>query len=559
MTPTIIFFDPQNKNWFQFKQPFKICSAHSIQEVLPLLANVEQLVEKGYAAAGFISYEAAPAFDKALKTRRLSGFPLCWFTVCKTTAPVELTAYPRKTYRMEEWVPTIEAARYRHDIRRIKAAIAAGETYQVNYTYRLLSAFRGDPFSFFLDLLENQQTDYAAYLDIGPTVVCSVSPELFFDLNGDRIYAKPMKGTAPRGRFLDEDLVRAEKLQRSLKNRAENIMIVDMIRNDLSRIAMTGTVAVDTLFDIERYPTALQMTSTVSARTEHSLTRIFRALFPCASITGAPKPRTMELIKLLETTPRKLYTGAIGFMLPGRSARFSVAIRTVLIDRRSGRAEYGVGGGIVWDSDANDELAESMTKARVLAERRPVFGLLETLRWTRDEGYFLLDYHLRRLKLSADYFNYPFDADEIKRRLNRMISGYTGKPRRVRLVVNPGGTISCRSAPFDPTSGSSIVKLKFSPVRVNSLNPLLYHKTTSRDFYQTARDQVENCDDVIFLNERNEITETAIYNIVIRRKGKLVTPATRCGLLPGTFRAWLLDRQEISQAVIRRRDCEEAS
>ena len=331
-------------------------------------------------------------------------------------------------------------------------------------------------------------------------------------------------------------------------------MIVDMIRNDLSRIATTGSVAVSALFDIERYPTALQMTSTVTARSNQSVSRILSALFPCASITGAPKPRTMEIIKHLETTPRKLYTGAIGFMMPGRIARFSVSIRTALIDRMSGRAEYGIGGGIVWDSDEREEFEESLTKARVLSEKRSAFGLLETLRWTPAKGFILLDYHLKRMRDSANYFDYPFDADEIGKKLDLAAAHFANRPQRVRLILDRSGEISCQSADLNPWSGDGPVRLKFALLRSDSSNSLLYHKTTCRDFYQRAKNQVDDCDDVLFLNERDEVTETCIYNIVIRMNGRLLTPAIDCGLLPGTFRAWLLDQKKISEAIIRRED-----
>ncbi len=559
MAKQILIFDPSQRTWIRFQSPFQILAAYTAAEVLPLLDAVERQVDAGHFAAGFISYEAAPAFDDALRTRPPENFPLCWFALCRSVAAVDLASCRRRTYRAEPWVPTIGPEKYRRDIEAIKAAIAAGDTYQVNYTYRLHSRISGDSFSFFLDLLNSQRTDYAAYLDTGAFQILSVSPELFFELNGDRIGSKPMKGTAPRGRLLAEDLENAEKLHRSGKNRAENVMIVDMIRNDLSRIARTGCVAVDSLFDIERYPTAWQMTSTVSARTDKSFSRILKALFPCASITGAPKPRTMEIIRRLETTPRKIYTGAIGYLLPGRVARFNVAIRTVLIDKPSGLAEYGIGGGIVWDSEEHEEFAESLTKARVLSDRRPGFALLETLRWTPEAAYFLREYHLERLKNSAAYFDYPFDDAKIIARLDQAAEQFPPTPQRVRLLLARNGEITCQAAALDVRPHPAPVRLKLARRRVDSRDPMRYHKTTDRDFYLAAKRQAGECDDVIFLNERSEVTEGCIYNIVIRLQGRLVTPAVQCGLLPGTFRAWLLDRGKIAEGIVRLKDLETAS
>ena len=282
---------------------------------------------------------------------------------------------------------------------------------------RMHASIERDPFYLFLQLTDAQQSSYGAYLNTGRYAICSASPELFFELDGDRLRSRPMKGTASRGQTLAADRIQAERLHHSVKNRAENVMIVDMVRNDMARVAEIGSVRVLRLFEIERYPTVLQMTSTVECRTRASLPEIFTALFPCASVTGAPKIRTMQIIRDLEPGPRGVYTGAIGFVAPGRRARFNVAIRTVVVDTVAGEAEYGTGSGIVWESDSAEEYQECRLKARILTVMPRAFDLLESLLWTPESGCFLLERHLDRLRDSAEYFDFPFDERKIRTQL----------------------------------------------------------------------------------------------------------------------------------------------
>jgi len=395
-----------------------------------------------------------------------------------------------------------------------------------------------------------QKTRYAAYIDAGSFALCSASPELFFNLDGHDLTLRPMKGTAARGITLSEDKSQAEWLYHSIKNRAENVMIVDMIRNDAGRIAETGSVHVPGLFTIEKYPTVWQMTSEVAARTGVSLCDIMAALFPCASITGAPKPSTMKIIAELETTPRHAYTGCIGFIAPGRRAQFSIGIRTVIIDRETDQAEYGVGGGIVWDSDIRDEYEECRVKASLLSEKRPDFSLLETLLWAPDSGYFLSDYHIRRLKDSAEYFDFPVSEESVREKLGEVSNSFSRDTfYKVRLLVSRDGSIDCESVPVELTQ-SEPVRVQLSSEAINSDNPFLYHKTTFRQVYETAMKNCPACDDVILYNERGEVTETTIANIVVQCNGKRITPPVRCGLLGGTFRSWLLDQGEVEEGVV---------
>ncbi len=385
MNPFLLLRDASRAEWLSFENPLEVISVSTVDEIIPALRRVERLVEEnGWYAAGFVSYEAAPAFDPAFTVRAPGGLPLLWFGLYSEprSSPTLLPAPTDAGFAFETWSSSVMRPAYDAAIDKIKTHIANGETYQVNYTYRLGSQFTGNPWSLFAAMLQAQPVEYPAYIDIGRHVICCASPELFFQRNGDHVTCRPMKGTAPRGRTLAEDEANAAALRASPKQRAENVMIVDMLRNDLGRIARSGSVQVPALFQTERYQTLWQMTSTVTAQVSTSFAELFAVLFPCASITGAPKVRTMRIIAALEDTPRGVYTGVIGFLVPGRRAQFNVAIRSAVIDRETGHAEYGVGSGVVWDSTAGDEYAESLLKAKALTAPQTNFSLLETLRWT---------------------------------------------------------------------------------------------------------------------------------------------------------------------------------
>jgi len=364
--------------WLVCRAPRGTAVARTAAEVPDLLREVAAQTARGRVAAGFVAYEAAPAFDAALAVHRPRADetaaaapalpPAAWFGFYESVRPAARPpgAGRAAAWRAQPWRPTLSARAHAAAVARVKERIAAGDTYQVNLTLRLRSHLRGDPWAFFLALQRRQRSGCSAFIDTGEDVVASASPELFFRLDGERIVTRPMKGTSPRGRDAADDRRLAARLRASAKERAENVMIVDMMRNDLGRVARLGSVVVERLLAVERYPTVLQMTSTVTARTAAPLPELFAALFPCASVTGAPKPSTMGIIAQLETEPRGIYTGAVGCVLPGRRAQFNVAIRTVHIAAATGAAEYGVGGGIVWDSTAAAEYAECLAKAAVL-------------------------------------------------------------------------------------------------------------------------------------------------------------------------------------------------
>jgi para-aminobenzoate synthetase/4-amino-4-deoxychorismate lyase len=363
-----MFVIQDGPRWLQFEEPVRVVCVREPEEVLAALHEVETAVSTHHLyAAGFLSYEASAAFGLSVHPSGNDEPPLLWFGLYERLRPPRFQK-PRRSggYQLGEWQPGLNLESYHSAIAAIKAQIAAGNTYQVNFTFPLKASFQGEPWGLFSDLVMAQEGDYGAYVDTGRHVVCSASPELFFRLDGDVLTSKPMKGTAVRGLTLLEDDENAAWLQQSEKNRAENVMIVDMIRNDMGRVAEISSVQVPSLFDVERYPTVLQMTSTVTAKTKASLTEIFQAMYPCASITGAPKVSTMKIIRELEPESRGVYTGAIGFIAPDGIAQFNVAIRTVTVDREKETAVYHVGSGVVWDSDAQAEYEECLLKAKVL-------------------------------------------------------------------------------------------------------------------------------------------------------------------------------------------------
>jgi len=555
--------------WLHFQYPEKVLQIEQIEDVLPAIAEAER---SGLYAAGFISYEAAPAFDSALKTHAVDGFPLLMLGLFKAPDVLEdIKEVPGADFEIGTLKPSVTKSDFKMAIGEIKERIAEGATYQVNYTHRLNAEFEGDAWAFFYELVQGQKTEHAAYIETEDFAICSASPELFFSLSNGTITSRPMKGTAKRGLTLSNDWKQAEALQASEKDRAENIMIVDMIRNDIGRVAEAGSVETVSTYDVEKYPTVWQMTSTVRgelapeiSNNEDRITkieRIMKSLFPCASITGAPKAKTMEIIQSLEHTscglpsPRKIYTGSIGFISPQGEASFNVAIRTALI--QNGQLEFGVGGGIVWDSDAESEYEETLTKARVLTQPRPDFQLLETMLWEPESGIYLLNEHMQRLGKSAAYFDIPLDMHAVF----QCLQNFGDERLRVRLLVSRDGNSEVQtfalegracspSAPRTARRSVPTLRAAISKTPVNSQNVFLYHKTTHRDVYEHAKAAFPDHDEVILWNEKGEVTEGTFTNVVISKDGKKITPPVDCGLLGGTFREYLLKSEEIVEGIV---------
>ena len=552
----LVLRNDADRNWLEFTEPARILSTCRIDEVPTLVREIEQCVEQeGCHAAGFIAYEAAPAFDPSLPVTADGGFPLLWFGLFPRVTEIALPAPVEDAGPDLHWQPSLTREQYGRCLQTIRTYIGNGDTYQVNFTYRLRTTAAIDPWQLFLRIAGDGEAPFAGFVDTGDWAICSASPELFLRIDGDRIdgdliESRPMKGTAARGLWFEDDQAQREALVSSEKDRAENLMIVDMVRNDLGRVARSGTVRVPSLFRVERFPTLWQLTSTVTARTDAPLGRLLQATFPPASITGAPKRRTMEIIADLESAPRRIYTGSIGFIAPGRRAQFNVAIRTLLMHKPSGRLEYGVGGGIVWDSTSAGEYAESLTKTRVLRPGPRDFDLLETLRWSPVEGYGLLGYHLRRLLGSADYFGFAADPGRIREALEGHARGLLPAGTwRVRLLVSRTGGVRCESSPLDPESlGFADLVLARHPI--DWRDPFLYHKTTRRTRYEDALRDCPGSIDVLLYNERGEATESTLANLAAEIDGVLWTPPLRCGLLPGTRRAMMLETGLLAERIM---------
>lgn len=554
-----ILHDARARRWLEFTEPREVVIARHKGDVAQALRKVEEAVEcRGLHAAGFIAYEAAPAFDPALVTRPDGDFPLLWFGLYDApravAAPLSAVSGPLA----EAWTPTVAPAAYRRAFEHVRRHIGDGATYQVNFTLRLRAASVTDPWTLFARLVAAHEPAYAAYVETPDWIVCSASPELFFRLDGEAIECRPMKGTIARGRFVEEDLEHAAQLRASEKNRAENVMIVDMMRNDLGRIARRGSVTVPRLFELERYPTVWHLTSTVRAETDAPVSTILAALFPPASITGAPKARTMRIIADLEDDPRRAYTGAVGFIAPGRRAQFNVAIRTALIDRRRAIAEYGVGGGIVWDSRADDEYAECLTKARVLRVDAAPFDLVETMLWTPGEGFHRIDRHLGRLTRSAAYFAFDLDPGVARAALSRLAETLPPAAHRVRARCSRAGAVTAEASLFEPRDAAPR-RIAIATGPIDKSDVFLFHKTTRRRAYDEARARRGDADDVLLYNERGEVTESTIANVVVEMAGELLTPPVACGLLGGVHRAELLERGVVRERVLTLHDVRSAS
>ena len=553
-TGTVILYSPAEQRWLEFSRPVEIVGAEREDDVIPSLRLVEDSVRRrGLYAAGFISYEAAPGIDPVLRVRAGRQVPLTWFGLYERAETFQMPPDPGPPMASLDWQATVSWDDYARALEAIRGRIAAGLTYQVNYTYRLRAPFRGDPWSYFRRLAGGSASGYAAYIDTGRWAVCSASPELFFQLQDDAFESRPMKGTAPRGGTAREDEEAVRRLEESEKDRAENLMIVDMIRNDIGRVADVGTVAVPRLCGVERFPTVLQMTSTVTARVRASFSDVMSALFPCASITGAPKVSTMGIIAELETTPRGLYCGSIGCLVPGGDrprAQFNVAIRTVTIDRATGVAEYGVGGGILWDSDPVEEYRECEVKTRVLRHGTPVFELLEAILWTPSDGYYLLDRHMSRLGESARYFGIPLDPASVHEALDALPSRLAAEDHKVRVAVSRAGEVTVTAQPLAAIAKPAVQRVCLAGRPVSSADVHRYHKTSERGALDREIAEHAACDDVILWNENGEITESCTANVVADAGGVKITPPVSCGLLAGTFRAQILDEGAVKEGTL---------
>lgn len=537
----------------EFAEADKTLLATCTDEIAPLLAQAETYAREGCWIVGYISYEAAASFDPALKTRMPStGLPLACFTVYRKTAPNKRT---RGDWLCGPWRDILTRTEFDDAIAAIQLGINDGDYYQINFTTRLRANFLGDSLGFFDSLRRAQPSAYCAYLDFGRFQVCSVSPELFLDWDRDEkggtVTCRPMKGTAVRDKDALRDAAAARTLQESQKERAENLMIVDLVRNDLAKIAHTGTVKVPELFTVEALPSVWQMTSTVTCKGRAGVTLFdtLAALFPCGSITGTPKAAAMTAIAGLERAPRGIYCGAVGVIRPGGHAQFSVGIRTAIVDADNGTVECGVGSGIVSDSTPDGEHNEWQAKRVIFDQACPPYQLLETLRLHRGR-YWLKQEHLERMEHSALTLGFIFDNARIEAAL--ITAAQQHDEGRVRLLLGPDGDVRVEVLPINPLPPSPVIALARSAVQ--SSNPWLRHKTTRREPYDTLAVAEPGVFDTLLYNEHDELTEFIRGNLVVGLDGQLVTPPLACGLLPGVFRKVLLERKRIREQVVIRED-----
>lgn len=531
-----------------FSNPVDVIETSAPGEVGPCLDQVEKAAEAGRFAVGYLAYEAAAGLDSALPaTPSTPPGTLLWFGIYEAFQCTRMLPPPAADARPDaDWTAERDPRDYLRAVSTIRDYIAQGDCYQANFTFPFRSDSDWGHPDVFLRLLSEQGCAHGALIHTGTTVIVSASPEQFYQLRGHRIECRPMKGTASRGPSSREDAQQAQHLRSSPKDQAENIMIVDMIRNDLGRIARPGSVRTGPLFSVEPYPTVHQMTSRVEAETDAGLRDIMTGLFPCASVTGAPKKRSMELLRELEGSPRGIYTGCIGWVAPRRRHRFNVAIRTVVADVETGQSVFQTGSGVVWDSRPEKEYRECLSKTVFLHRCTPEFEVLETLR--SDDGVvFLLDRHIQRMSQSAAYFGFLHSPSRIR---SQLMSTAQDKPGSwmIRATLNHRGRLSVQATPIQ--GQDEIWPVALLPTPIDSNDPFLSHKTTHRTVYQNALDAFPNARDVLLMDENGLLTESCFGNIVLGFGGSYYTPTERPGLLPGTLRAEELENGRIQEKTL---------
>ena len=553
--PTVILDDatPGAERLLRFGAPLAVIQADVPGDVSAALRLIEAALGQGKHVAGWFGYELGHALEPHLAGLDWAKreMPLLWFGVfdMPETIDREVLETPCRAYAgplTHEW----DAAAYAERFARVHDYIEAGDIYQANLSFRSRFHFMGDPLALYLKLRGRAQAAHGAYIDDGRRQILSLSPEQFFEIDAKgRIMARPMKGTTARGTDELSDARAKAALAASPKDRAENLMIVDLVRNDVGRLALIGSVAVKDLFAVETYPTLHTMVSTVTAQMKPAtrVAQIVRALFPCGSVTGAPKIRAMEIIREVEASPRGLYCGAIGYFAPDGSAKFNVAIRTIAIEGGQGR--LGIGGAVVQDSTASSEYAECLLKARYFTGGREPIGLIETLRF--ENGFVRLERHLARMEASARVFRLPFDRKTAIAALQGTVVPGNGGPLRVRLTLDERGVFACTVVPLGPAAPRWSYAI--SPYHTRSDDLLLRHKTTWRSFYDAEQQRLATtvgCDEAVFVNERGELTEGSRSNLFVRRGRQLFTPPLSCGLLDGVLRRELVETGRCAEAVL---------
>ncbi len=528
-----------------YQQPVRIIQAWTVAEVMPALEAIRAATASGMHAAGHLCYEAAAAFEPALGIPLATDGPLLWFGIFDrfTTIAADDVAGMLPD-AAGAWVSparlSIDRAAYDDKLATILGLIAAGDLYQANLTFPARVRIEGHPLAAYARLRIASRAGYGAIVSTGTNLILSLSPELFFSLDAGALECRPMKGTAQRGDTPEQDAAAKILLADDPKQRAENLMIVDLMRNDLARVAVPGSVAVPALFAVESYPTVHQMVSTITATLAPKIDAIdtLAALFPCGSITGAPKIRAIQALHDIEGAPRGPYTGAIGRIDANGDAMFNVAIRTLDISDNRHDAVLGIGGGIVADSGADAEWDEAIAKSAFLTRGQRAFDLIETMAFDPACGIALLDRHLARMKASADRFGFAFDRHAARNEL-QAATFRLSVPSRVRLLLSPGGAIAIESAAM-PSPIASPVACAIVPLPVDPSDFRLRHKTTDRAFYDSAR-TASGASEVIYIDPEGDLTEGSFTSLFVERDGILLTPPLSRGLLPGVLRADLIE------------------
>jgi para-aminobenzoate synthetase/4-amino-4-deoxychorismate lyase len=550
--------DKHNKQNLLFTHPVDIVECRHQNKIQSCFRKMEKCLQEGFYLAGFFSYELGYYLEEAFGSNQPpSAYPLIWLGVYHKPRKQRAAALPGGDKHFYLSMPSlaVKPAAYTKAIGTIKNLIASGETYQINYTSKYSFNFFGDVFHFYQSLKDNQQVSYSALLNHGDDYIISLSPELFFRIDRQRnITVRPMKGTAPVN-------TPPAWLSTDPKNTSENVMIVDLLRNDLGRICKPGTVAVQELFTVEQYETLLQMTSTVTGKLKPdiSIYDMIKSLFPCGSVTGAPKIQSMKIIRNMEKEPRNIYTGAAGYFSPEGDAVFNVAIRTLDLQRmpdRKYQASMGVGGGIVFDSKPASEYEECKLKAKFLLNAIPDFALIETMLFEQGRVRYLKK-HLARLKASADYFSIPCLLAKIRVGLKNYTAKLIGD-LRLRLLLKANGDVLFEHRPLAAKPAKPVIG--FSGIPTDSRDPFLYHKSTHRKLYDSEYEHhvTRGYFDVIFHNEKKQITEGAISNIFVKRRGRWYTPPLSCGLLCGIERDTMITKLGAREKILYKKDLQRA-
>ncbi len=549
---TVIDFRDLGERYI-FTQPIKELKTRDLAEVADLLAQVESYQEQGYYVVGYVSYEAAPAFEEKLAVHKapLLGEYLLYFTVHDRveTSPIPLTYDDIDL--PSNWQEVTSEADYEKAIAQIHHHLRQGDTYQVNYTVQLKQDLSANPFAIYNRMVVEQEAGYNAYIEHDEMAVISMSPELFFEQNDRELTTRPMKGTTQRGVTDQEDLAQASWLEQDPKNRSENMMIVDLLRNDMNRISEVGSEHVERLCQVEQYSTVWQMTSTIESqlRLDVDLVAIFRSLFPCGSITGAPKIATMKIIKDLEPQPRGVYCGTIGLLLPNGRRIFNVAIRTIQLHQ--GKAIYGVGGGITWDSTWESEYREVHQKAAVLYRKQARFKLITTGRISQKQLLFE-DQHLERLTKASRYFSYPFDPKDLRQKIEIECQACDShQDYRMRISLSKSGEIELSRQVLTPLS-PDFCQTKLCLQETDLNQAFTYFKTTHRPHLSLGKQEI------IYHNAAGELLETSIGNLVLKIDGKLYTPPINLGILSGIYRQHLLGKGQVEEKILTLADLNQA-